>query len=265
MAIASSVSTERSSLAVPPQSTWLRRARVRQWHQREHERLERLVAERTAELSALTSHLHSVVEREKSDLARELHDELGSILTVARMDLDWLQRRYSASDPEIGNRLRSLAQNIEEAMDVKHRVVENLRPALLDHFGLPVALKSHFEGTCQKAGLTCKAQVPDACEGISSEVAIALFRVAQESLTNIIRHARASNVVLRFESDLANHRIGIDDDGVGFDQAQSGASRSHGLVGMRHRIHTLGGQFSIQPNQPRGTRVNVAVPRACCG
>jgi signal transduction histidine kinase len=239
-----------------------RQEKARQEQTSERQRLEQIVGERTTELSELTTYLQSVTEREKAELARELHDELGGLLTAAKMDLAWLQGRASAREPEASVKLGNLASGIDEAMDVKRRVVESLRPALLDHFGLAMALKSYFEETCQKAGLKCAVRVPDDLEEIAPEVAIALFRVAQEALTNIIRHAHAGNVELRFEADAANFHISIVDDGVGIEVSRLSGRLSHGLVGMRHRIDRLGGRFSIGVNRPRGTWVDVTVPQA---
>jgi signal transduction histidine kinase len=237
-----------------------RQEKARQEQTDERQRLEQIVGERTTELSDLTTYLQTVTEQEKAELARELHDELGGVLTAAKMDLAWLQGRASAKEPEVSVKLENLASGIDEAMDVKRRIVESLRPALLDHFGLPTALKSYFEETCQKAGLNCKAHVPEGLEAIPPEVTIALFRVAQESLTNIIRHAQAGNVALRFEADATRFHISIVDDGVGIEPSRLSGKTSHGLVGMRHRIDMLGGRLTIGANQPNGTRVDVIVP-----
>jgi signal transduction histidine kinase len=239
-----------------------RQEQARQGQTLERRRLERLVGERTTKLSDLTTHLLTVTEQEKAALARNLHDELGGLLTAAKMDLAWLQGRASAKELEVRSKLDALSSGLDEAMDVKRRVVENLRPALLDHFGLPTALNDHFDATCKKAGLNCKASIPEDFEPIAQDVSIALFRVGQEALTNIIRHANAKNVELTLASDEDSYRITIADDGVGIDPAKSSGAISHGLVGMRHRIDTLQGQFTIVANRPKGTRVEVSVPRA---
>ena len=227
----------------------------------EQQRLEQVVKDRTAELSDLMTYLQMVTEQEKADLARNLHDELGGLLTAAKMDLAWLQGRASAVEPQVRSKLEALANGIDEAMDVKRRVVENLRPALLEHFGLPTALQAHFADTCAKAGMKCRAKVPESSEHISRDMAIALFRVAQESLTNIIRHAAAQNVDIALEIKKHEIRLRIADDGVGMGQLTLNATASHGLAGMRHRIESLHGRFKIGPNQPRGTRIDVVVPR----
>jgi signal transduction histidine kinase len=238
-----------------------RQEQARQEQTRERRRLERVVSERTTELSDLTTHLLTVTEQEKAELARNLHDELGGLLTAAKMDLAWLQGRASANEPEARSKLDALSSGLDEAMDVKRRVVENLRPALLDHFGLPTALNDHFETTCKKAGLNCKVSIPEEFERIAQDVSIALFRVSQEALTNIVRHANAKNVELTLEGDSDNYRITIADDGLGIDPTKSNGVMSHGMVGMRHRVDALHGQFTIAANRPRGTRVEVTVPR----
>jgi signal transduction histidine kinase len=228
---------------------------------REQLRLEELVRDRTAELSDLSSYLLAVTEQEKAELARNLHDELGGLLIAAKMDLAWLQGRASAKEPEARVKLEMLAKMLDDAMDVKRRVVENLRPTLLDHFGLPTALKAYFEETCAKAGLRCKTAVPELLEKIPQEQAIAMFRVGQEALTNIIRHAHAKNVVLVVEVDDDYYRIRISDDGVGMDPEKLRGAMSHGLLGMRHRIETLNGQIHIGTNAGHGINIEVRVPR----
>ena len=113
--------------------------------------LDRLVEDRTRDLNAFSSHLQAFSELEKSVLARKLHDELGGLLTAAKMDLSWLQSRLL--DSPYQERLAQLGAVLDEAMELKRRVVEELRPSLLDHFGLPTALRAYVEATCEKAGL----------------------------------------------------------------------------------------------------------------
>jgi len=239
-----------------------RQESARREHSDERLRLEQLVAERTTELSHLTAHLQTAAEKDKATLARDLHDEFGGLLTAAKMDLAWLQGRASAKEPEANAKIAALASLLDEAMDVKRRVVESLRPALLDHFGLPAALQSYFEDTCSKAGIHFTAKVPEDSEQLNQDLAIALFRVGQESLTNILKHAKAENVELTLTIDDTNYQIQISDDGVGIAPERLDGARSHGLVGMRHRIESLGGKFTISTNAPHGTRIAVIVPRA---
>src|SRR5579859_4721160 len=113
--------------------------------------IDRIVESRTLELSALSSHLQSMAEKEKSELARTLHDELGGLLTAAKMDLSWLQSRVDT--PAFQDRLAQLGSVLDEAMGLKRRVVEDLRPSLLDHFGLATALRAYVESACGKANM----------------------------------------------------------------------------------------------------------------
>jgi signal transduction histidine kinase len=214
--------------------------------------------DRTRELTALSNHLQAQSEREKSELARKLHDELGGLLTAAKMDLSWLQSRLEGT--AIQERLAQLGSVLDEAMDLKRRVVEELRPSLLDHFGLPTALRAHLESTAAKAGLGMDIQIEHACESMSKDTAIALFRVVQEGLSNIIRHAHARTVTLQLQGDKRDCVLILSDDGQGFDAADPQFRWSHGLMRMRQRAEALGGQLQVESVVGRGTTLRVEVP-----
>lgn len=214
--------------------------------------------DRTRELSALSNHLQALSEREKSELARKLHDELGGLLTAAKMDLSWLQSRLEGV--AIQERLAQLGSVLDEAMDLKRRVVEELRPSLLDHFGLPTALRAYVESTGTKAGLEVDIQIEQNCESMSKDTAIALFRVVQEGLSNIIRHAHAKTVTLQLLGDKHNCVVILGDDGHGFDACDPQFRWSHGLMGMRQRAEALGGQLQVKSTVGRGTTLLVDVP-----
>jgi len=221
--------------------------------------LEALIDARTRDLSTLSTHLQERSEREKSELARNLHDELGGLLTAAKMDLSWLQSRVP--DPTLQERLAQLGAVLDEAMDLKRRVVEDLRPSLLDHFGLPTALRAYVESACSKAGLRADISLPESGAPMPRDTAIALFRIVQEGLTNIIRHAGARSVTLRFTVDGECCQLLLRDDGRGFDASDPGFRRSHGITGMRQRVRALGGQFEIESTLSAGTTLRVSVPR----
>jgi signal transduction histidine kinase len=216
------------------------------------------IEDRARELSALSHHLQSLSEREKWELARKLHDQLGGLLTAAKMDLSWLQSRLEGA--AIQERLSQLGGVLDEAMDLKRRVVEDLRPSLLDHFGLPTAVRAYVESTCAKEGLALQVNFQHACESMSKDTAIALFRVVQEGLSNIIRHAHAKTVKLEMSGDERHCLVTLSDDGRGFD-AQSPEFRwSHGLMGMRQRAEGLDGHIDIQSSVGVGTTLRVEVP-----
>ncbi|MDB6045100.1 MAG: periplasmic sensor signal transduction Histidine Kinase [Gammaproteobacteria bacterium] len=220
--------------------------------------LDRLVESRTLELSALSNHLQSLAEKEKSALARTLHDELGGLLTAAKMDLSWLQSRVDT--PAHQERLAQLGSVLDEAMSLKRRVVEDLRPSLLDHFGLATALRAYVDSACAKAGLQADISVPEDSRAIPKEIAIALFRIVQEGLNNIIRHAGAQRVRLELTSDDTNYAFTLSDDGSGFDQKDHADPWPHGIMGMQQRVRALGGRFLLESDSGTGTTLSVSVP-----
>ena len=174
------------------------------------------------------------------------------------MDLSWLQSRVP--EPPLQERLAQLGGVLDEAMDLKRRVVEDLRPSLLDHFGLPTALRAYVDAACAKAGLRAELTLPDDGTPMPKETAIALFRIVQEGVTNIIRHSGARTVTLVFLLERDAYRFTLSDDGCGFDAADPKFRWSHGIMGMRQRVRPLGGQFEIESTPGAGTILRVRVP-----
>jgi signal transduction histidine kinase len=219
------------------------------------------VAERTEELSSLSTHLLRMMESERSELAKELHDELGGLITAAKMDMAWLQAHIGASlDPAGMEKFQSVVQMLNQAMTLKRRVVESLRPSLLDHFGLPVALRSHFEEICRQAGVECIATLPDEILDLEPAVQLTLFRVAQEALTNLLARGSAKHVELVIEphgeDGIDGYQMTVGDDGAPMDAAQLRA-----LVGMRHRMMGAGGRLDVEVAAGQGNRITAFVPR----
>jgi signal transduction histidine kinase len=222
--------------------------------------LEQQVAERTRELTALSTHLQGVSEQEKSALSRELHDELGGLLVAARMDLSWLQQRLPTSDPSIEQRFRRIHESLSAGVDLKRRVVEELRPTLLDNMGLFTALRWQFKETCRRAGLTCTETIPDSEPKFNPDAAIGVFRIAQEALTNILKHAeaRSADLVIVMEGD--TFLLRVSDDGKGIPPERLQTNTSHGLASMRHRITALGGSWEVHSPSTGGTVVIAQIP-----
>jgi signal transduction histidine kinase len=222
--------------------------------------LEHEVDERTRELTALSTHLQGVSEQEKSALSRELHDELGGLLVAARMDLSWLQQRLPTSDPSIEQRFKRIHESLSAGVDLKRRVVEELRPTLLDNMGLYTALRWQFKETCRRAGLKCTETIPESEPKFNPDAAIGVFRIAQEALTNILKHAEAksANLVIGVEGDAFVLRVSDDGKGIPVNRLQT--STSHGLASMRHRIAALGGTWEVRSPSTGGTIVVAMIP-----
>ena len=224
--------------------------------------LERLVAERTRELTALSTHLQQVSEQEKAGLSRELHDELGGLLVAARMDLSWLERRLPTSEPAVAQRFKRIHESLSAGVDLKRRVVEELRPTLLDNMGLFAALRWQFRESCRRGGLQFTEAIPEEEPVFDSPAAIAIFRVCQEALTNILKHARARSAHLTVEIGDDSFTMRISDDGVGTALDRRRAIASHGLSSMRHRITALGGVWQLSSPPSGGTVVTAVIPLA---
>ena len=228
---------------------------------RHDEELEARVAARTEELSSLSTQLLRIQENERSQLAKELHDELGGLITAAKMDMAWLQAHIGgALDAASKEKFASVVQMLNQAMTLKRRVVESLRPSLLDHFGLPVALRSHFDENCSLAGIEYVATLPEEILDLEPTVQLTLFRVAQEALANLLARGQARHVELVIEPHGENGSEGylltIGDDGKAMDTAQLRA-----LVGMRHRVLGAGGRMQAEAAPGQGNRITVFVPK----
>lgn len=213
------------------------------------------------QLAQLAGVLQERSERDKTDLARVLHDELGGLLTAAKMDVAWLQGRLApAEDPEVRQKLAQLDSALATAMSLKRGIVEQLRPALLEHFGLPTALQTCFEDGCRRAGLQLSAQVREDLPRLPPEMAIGLYRVAESCLANVLQHAKARQVTLSLQFAAGELHLLIADDGAGMDLADPQIDSAPGLCGMRHRILRLGGRFHLDSAPGKGCRVEVLVP-----
>jgi signal transduction histidine kinase len=224
--------------------------------------LEREAEERTRELAELSTHLQSLAEREKAALARELHDELGGLLVGARMDISWAEKHLAHDDPDIRLRLQRVQKNLSAGVDLKRRIIEELRPTLLDNVGLFAALRWQLKETCRNAGLKCVESYPDEEPKFNSEAAIALFRIAQEAFTNILKHSGAKSMDITLTADGDTIVMQISDDGKGIPEDLLSAAGSHGLASVRHRVRALGGRLSVRSSSSVGTALLVQIPAA---
>ena len=225
--------------------------------QRERE-LEVRVAARTEELSSLSTHLLRLAETERSSLAKELHDELGGLITAVKMDLSWLSARLGASlDSESRQKLDSVMQMLNQAMLLKRRVVESLRPSLLDHFGLAVALRSHFDEHCAREGIECVATLPEDGLALDAVAQLTLFRVAQEALANIIARGGAKHIEVVIEPEGDGYVLLVGDDGPTMD-----TDLSRSMPSVRHRMSAAGGTVEAEARPDQGNRIRAFVPRS---
>ncbi|WP_051377874.1 PAS domain-containing protein [Derxia gummosa] len=228
-----------------------------------NDNLQTQVEARTAELQNLSRHLLHVSENEKSRLASELHDELGAYLTVLRMDLAAIQRGLRETAPALLPRLDRALATLAETTDIKRRIVEGLRPSLIDTFGLEKALQMHVEQFAGTSGLQWRLDVEPELPVLDEHRAIALYRIVQEALNNSAKYARATQVSVNLHEVAGGVRLTVADDGTGLPPGWRGRPGSHGIAGMRQRVEFFGGRFEIGPGPGgRGTQVSATVPRA---
>ncbi|HEY1327130.1 MAG TPA: CHASE3 domain-containing protein [Casimicrobiaceae bacterium] len=225
----------------------------------ERERLEQEVGTRTAELSELSNYLQTVREEEKSRLARDIHDELGGILVGAKMDVAWVAERFRNREPEVAAKLKRALAMLDEGVEMKRRIIEELRPTLLDNLGLGSAIDWQVHQVCDRAGLQCTLNLGDDVE-LPPDVTIALYRIVQEALTNIVKYAKARRVEVELVQSSEGVSLLIRDDGVGLPAGADTNALSHGISGMRQRVRALGGEFQIRGKPRAGTTLEVNIP-----
>jgi signal transduction histidine kinase len=210
------------------------------------------------EIANLASYLQRTREQEREALARELHDELGAILTAARLDLAWLAAQPCNQEPAIASRLQALQRVLKDGIELKRRIIEDLHPTILTHLGLPAALE-HLAAELRKR-FDGRVDVEiDPSVTVSPEAGLALYRITQESLTNAMKYSGASR--LRITLGRAGRQVAlrVEDDGEGFDSSRVGPTR-HGLIGMHQRMVAVRGLLEIETGPGQGTAVIAKVP-----
>lgn len=211
------------------------------------------------ELGALLRQLQIATEEEKAQLARSLHDDLGGLLIAVKMDASWLHKRWPDPTPDIQARWERVLKALDEGVDFKRRVVEHLRPTLLDNMGLMAALRWVTHETCSHAGLACTESYPEQEPLLREEVSILAFRLVQEALANIVKHAHATDVRVEISSDDRWLKVLVEDNGVGIQRHRTRGPALHGLALMDLRIASLGGSLEVEPIA-RGTRLRAHLP-----
>jgi signal transduction histidine kinase len=215
---------------------------------------------RTEELRDLSEHMSNVAETEKHALARELHDELGGLLVAMRMDVSQIRKRLGpTTDPDLLTRWERVEQAVSQGLELKRRVIEDLRPTLLDNMGLFTALRWLASQRAEQAQLELHMEGLDEDIDLPPETAIAVFRTVQEGIANIIKHARASRVELKAKVVGDQLTVELADDGRGVPVGADQKTGSHGLKQMRFRMESVGGTVHIGWRSPTGTRIQISV------
>jgi two-component system sensor histidine kinase UhpB len=228
------------------------------------------LAEKQLELSrrqlrALSARLESLREADRTRIAREIHDELGQMLTGLKMDLRWMERRLgqmpdqAALNPLL-DKVVEASQLVDTTIATVQKISSELRPGVLDHLGLTAAVQHEAVRFQQRTGIACQAVVPEATPSFSREVATGVFRILQEALTNVTRHANANAVQVELRIEGKRLVLEVADNGKGISETELSAPRSLGLLGMKERAAMLGGELNFHRLESGGTRVTLRVP-----
>jgi len=225
----------------------------------ERDRLEAEVTARTRQLKELAQHLQTIREDERSRLARELHDELGALLTAAKLDAARLKSRLGkTTTPEILERLAHLNETLNGGIALKRRIIEDLRPSSLSNLGLVAALEILIREFGQRSEVAAKHELEHV--DLSQAAQLTVYRLVQEALTNVAKYAKATEVKVTLAGIDAEHvRVAVQDDGVGFDSTTHRAA-THGLIGMRYRVEAEGGSMRLESTPGKGTLIEAILP-----
>jgi PAS domain S-box-containing protein len=226
----------------------------------EHKRTEESLRSSREKLREFATHLEQVREDERTRVAREIHDDLGQALTILKMDLAWLQGKTVQDNDGARKKIKSMISDVDQTIERVRKIVSELRPSILDELGLIAALEWQVSQFQQRTGIRGIFESKSEEVNLPPDTAAALFRVVQEALTNIMRHAAAREVRVAFKSGGGVLRIAITDDGKGLKRQQINDLRSFGIVGMRERVHGIGGEFNIVSKSGRGTRLEITAP-----
>jgi len=221
--------------------------------QREDESLHARLA-----LEKFSDHIQRAREEERSKISREIHDELGGILSTLKMDLGWLDKRMN--DPVLLQRTQAMAQLIRAALQTARRIAAGLRPGALDNLGLVAAMEEHAATLLGRLGIGYSFTPPEQEVELDDVRATAIFRIFQESLTNIVRHAMAKTVEIQFALSPEELAISIRDDGCGAIPDRTQCPQSYGILGMRERAKQLGGELTVSGIPGHGTTVRLNLP-----
>jgi PAS domain S-box-containing protein len=211
-----------------------------------------------AQLRQLSAALQTIREEERTHIARELHDDLGQLLASLRMDLALLQRHQSGAADE--RLIKGMDQNLLSAITSLRRIATNLRPRSLDEGGLFFALQGLRDDFVERYGIACMLYADEAELRLDDTASTAIFRIVQEALTNIARHADASTVTITLYRINGELLLTVRDDGRGIAAGDMEKAQSLGLVGMRERVWAMDGEITISADEPPGTRIDIVLP-----
>jgi PAS domain S-box-containing protein len=226
----------------------------------EHKRAEEELQRSREELRNLADHLQSVREQERTTIAREIHDDLGQTLTALKMDISWLGKKLPKDQETLLEKTKAMTKLTDMTIKTVKKISTELRPGLLDDLGLVAAIEWQTEEFENRTGIRCELTVDPEEIILDQDRSTAIFRIFQETLTNIARHAKATRVTISLKEKDDKVELRVRDNGKGITKEQISDSKSFGLMGIRERVHTWGGKVKITGKPGEGTTVVVSMP-----
>lgn len=211
------------------------------------------------ELRKLSLHLQEMIEAERTSIAREIHDELGQLITALRMDLFWMKNNFADHDI-ISNKTGSMLSLIDTMMQSVQNIIAALRPGILDVLGIIAAIEWLASEFSKQTGVPCNVLMPPEEFDVPGDISINIFRLVQEMLTNIKRHAKASSVVISIEKKEEGMQLKVEDDGIGVTTQDIAKPTSFGIIGMRERVYSMHGNIDISGISGKGTSITIYIP-----
>ncbi|MFC2084212.1 PAS domain S-box protein [Bacteroidota bacterium] len=212
------------------------------------------------ELRSLTEHLQKVREEERTILAREIHDDLGQSLTALKLDLSQLRKKIDPSQIQLTEKVKSALELAGDTVETVKKISTDLRPSIIDDLGLIPAIRWYIGEFMKRSGIKVKLSLEVDEYDISEEIKISIYRILQEALTNVIRHAHASKITIGFQKKGKNLILQVKDNGIGIKERQMHKEKSFGIIGMKERVILIGGQFEISGEKNKGTKIKVVIP-----
>jgi PAS domain S-box-containing protein len=223
-------------------------------------RTEERLRDSQRQLRTLTAHREAIIEAERARISREIHDELGEILTASKLDLAWIRDSLPAAPGRIRERLDDLAARLDATIKTVRRIATELRPVVLDQLGLAAATEWQARDFAHRTGIACSSRCDLDERHLPRETVTALFRILQEALTNIARHAGATIVRVDLHAVGDTICLEVTDDGRGIGAGEANDAAGLGILGMRERALLLGGALELSSLEPSGTRLSVWAP-----
>jgi signal transduction histidine kinase len=210
-------------------------------------------------LEDLHNHLNEILEKDRARISREIHDQIGQSLTALKLDLNWLGKNIKNTNPEAAAKLKDMSELATVTIKDVQRISSELRPGILDDLGLAAAIEWYCDEFEKRTAIKCILRLDDSISGDPLKNLV-FFRILQEALTNVIRHANASSVTIKLHHTQKGTTLTIQDDGTGIKREKVESAKSLGLIGMRERIKQFGGEIGLSSKEGHGTKLNIFIP-----